>query len=292
MKVACIPAYNEEDVISKIINDVSKYVDKVIVCDDGSTDDTFLNAKKSGAYVIKHLTNKGKGAAMKSLFNEAKNISADIIITLDGDGQFLPEEIPKLVKKLVQNNADIVIGYRLDKNENKIPTYRRAGNKILDKITNLASELPFRDTQSGFRAYSKKAIDIIEFSSDGFTADSEILINASEKKLMILEEKITVLYNTGRKTSTKGAMSHFSELIGGLIRIIAIRHPLRYLGIPGFILLILGISYSGIVISIFNETRYFSIPSTFVALGSLMIGVVLLLMAVVLYSISNLERNK
>jgi len=292
LKIACIPAYNEGDVISKIINDVSKYVDKVIVCDDGSTDDTFLNAKKSGAYVIKHLTNKGKGAAMRSLFNEAKKISADIIITLDGDGQFLPEEIPKLVEKLIQKNADIVIGYRFDKKENKIPTHRRVGNKILDKITNLASELPFRDTQSGFRAYSKKAIDIIEFSSNGFTADSEILIDASGKKLKILEEKITVLYNTGRKTSTKGVMSHFSELIGGIIRIIAIRHPLRYLGIPGFILLILGILYSGIVISIFNETRYFSIPSTFVALGSLMIGLVLLLMAVVLYSISNLERNK
>jgi hypothetical protein len=149
----------------------------------------------------------------------------------------------------------------------------------------LASDLPFRDTQSGFRAYSKKAIELINFTNDGFGADSEILVDASKKGLKISEEKVTVIYNTGTKTSTKNPVSHISEVIASLIEIIAIGHPLKYLGIPGLILLIVGIVYSVVVLSIFNETRYFSIPSTFLALSSLIMGLMLLLMSVVLFSI-------
>jgi glycosyltransferase involved in cell wall biosynthesis len=92
--IACIPAFNEEKVIADLISDVSKYVDSVVVCDDGSADDTANVSKKSDAFVIKHDKNMGKGAALSSLFDFARHSNADIIITIDGDGQFLPKEIP------------------------------------------------------------------------------------------------------------------------------------------------------------------------------------------------------
>ncbi len=290
LKVACIPAYNEGKTIYSVIKNCLKYVDKVIVCDDGSTDDTYEKSTNAGAVVLRNKKNSGKGAALKNLFEKARNIEADVVVTLDGDGQFLPEEIPKLIAPVIENRSDIVLGYRFD-NKTEMPLYRKAGNKFLDKITNLAADLSFRDTQSGFRAYSKKALELINFTTNGFAADAEILIDASKKGLKISEEKVTVLYKTGEKTSTKNPASHFTEVVVSLIELVAIKHPLRYLGITGFVLMIIGIVFSVIVIGIFNESRYFSVPLTLVSLGSLVLGAILLLMAVVLFSISNMSKR-
>jgi glycosyltransferase involved in cell wall biosynthesis len=290
LSIACIPAFNAGNQISDVIKKSLNYVDKVLVCDDGSTDNTFENATLSGAFVLKHKKNLGKGAALKTLFEKAKEIDADIIVTIDADGQFLPEEMIKLIEPIKNKKFDLVIGNRfLDKKE--MPSYRKAGNKILDKFTKFAANLPFEDTQSGFRAYSKNALEKISFSTNGFGVDSEILIDAVNKDLKITEKNITVIYNTGDKTSTKNPVSHSMGVIASIIELIAINHPLKYLGIPGIILLVIGIIFSVAVMTIFNDTRYFSIPSTLLALGSLVIGLMLLLMSVVLYSISNQSRR-
>jgi glycosyltransferase involved in cell wall biosynthesis len=245
---------------------------------------TASEAEKSGAVVIKHLKNKGKGAALQSLFKYSKELSIDVMVTIDGDGQFLPEEIPKIMQPILDKTTDVVIGYRFD-DTTEMPSYRRFGNKFFDKMTKLAADLPFRDTQSGFRAYSKKAVDSISFSTSGFGADSEILIDAAKKNLKISEEKITVIYNTGGKTSTKNPVSHSGDVFGSLIEHIALRQPLKFLGIPGIIFLIIGIAYSIVVATIFNEIRYFSIPSTLVALGSTMVGLMLLMVSIILFAI-------
>jgi glycosyltransferase involved in cell wall biosynthesis len=283
--IACIPAYNEGPNIKKIIENVAKFVDKVIVCDDGSNDNTVLEAENAGAYVIKSQKNKGKGAALQELFKFAKSSNVDIMITIDADGQFVADEIPLLLKPIIEEKSDIVVGYRFD-DKTEMPKYRKFGNTFLDKITNLAENIGVRDTQSGFRSYSKKAIDIIDFNTDGFGADSEILIDAVKKKLKISEEKVTVIYNTGGRTSTKNPISHTSEVMGVLIEQIAIKHPLKLLGIPAIILIISSIYFGVNAISLFNETRYFSLPLTFITTGTGMIGSMMLLISILLYSIS------
>jgi hypothetical protein len=168
-----------------------------------------------------------------------------------------------------------------------MPSYRKIGNKMLDRITKLAAELPFSDTQSGFRSYSKKAIQSIDFSTNGFGVDSEILIDAVDKGLKITETDVTVLYDTGLKTSTKDPVTHTMGVVASLLESIAIHHPLKYLGIPGMILLLIGLGFATYSISIFNETGNFSLPSVLIAMSSLIIGLILLLMSVVLYSISS-----
>ena len=283
--VACIPAYNEEPNIKKIIENVAKFVDKVIVCDDGSNDNTALEAENAGAYVIKSQKNKGKGAALQELFKFAKASNADVMITIDADGQFVADEIPLLLKPIVEEKSDIVIGYRFD-DKTEMPKYRKFGNEFLDKITNLAEDIGVRDTQSGFRSYSKKAVNTVNFKTNGFGADSEILISAAKNDLKISEEKITVIYNTGGRTSTKNPISHTGEVIVSLVEQIAIKHPLKYLGIPGLVLIFTSIMFGINLISIFNETRYFSIPITFIVLGTLIIGAMMILMSVLLYSMS------
>ena len=287
--LACIPAYNVENTISTVVKDVSNYVDRVIVCDDGSIDETSNEAKNAGATVIKHEKNHGKGAALKSLFDYAKKTDFDILVTIDGDGQFLAKDIPKLINP-INNGCDVVIGSRVDE-KSEMPGYRKFGNKVLDKMTSAASELPFNDTQSGFRAYSKKAIDKIKFYSEGFASDSEILVSASEKGLKISEEKINVRYDTGTKTSTSNPVIHSTNVVTKLVELIAVKSPLKLLGIPGIALFLFGLFYSGVVISIFNESGYFSVPSTLVALGSVVIGTLFILTAIILFTINVTRRG-
>ena len=281
--IACIPAFNEEKNISDLVNDVSKYVDSVIVCDDGSTDDTVNEAKKSGAFVISNNKNLGKGAALKSLFNFARHSNADVIITIDGDGQFLPEEIPKLTKDIEDSKSDIVIGYRFE-TEKDMPSYRKIGNKVLDELSKTASNLNLRDTQSGFRAYSKKAIEKINFKSNGFVADSEILIDASTKDLTISEQHVTVLYDTGGRTSTQNPVRHGTGVMISLLEMILMKRPLTYLGIPGMIMSVIGIITSAFTLISFNETGYFSIPFTLLSIVLFTIGVMLVLVSGILFS--------
>ena len=284
--VACIPAFNEEGVIGNLIKKTLSYVDSVVVCDDGSSDNTIKEAEKSGAFVLKHGENKGKGA-----FDHVRHSEFDIIVTIDGDGQFLPNEIKKLTKPIQEKSADIVVGYRFD-DSTEMPSYRKFGNKILDHATNIVTNLPIRDTQSGFRAYSKKAIDSIEFSNDGFTADSEILISASENGLRISEEKITVIYDTGHKTSTKNPVSHAGGVLGSLIEIILVRHPLKYLGLPGIASILVGLGFLSYTFTVYNETLLLPISLALISFTTLTLGFLLVLSSGILFSINRSVFHK
>ena len=286
----CIPAFNEENVIGDLVKKSLKFVDHIVVCDDGSSDKTSEIAENAGAYVIKSSQNKGKGNALQLLFKYARHQDSEIIVTMDGDGQFKPDEIPKLCGPILNDDQDLVIGYRFDNND-EMPKYREIGNKMLDRLSNMALKLPLKDTQSGFRAYSKNAIQSITFSNEGFGADSEILINAYEKGLKITEEKVTVIYDTGYKTSTKNPISHTTGVVASLIELILIKHPLKFLGIPGILLIISGIFTSFYVLSIFNETRYFSIGFTMLGMGLFIFGLLLILVSGLLYSFNKQIKN-
>jgi glycosyltransferase involved in cell wall biosynthesis len=288
--LACFPAFNEEGIIGDLIKKTLPLVDSVVVCDDGSTDLTSKEAKDAGAFVIRHSQNKGKGAALKSLFDFARHSNADVIITIDGDGQFLPEEIPKLTKDIEDGKSDIVIGYRFE-TEKDMPTYRKIGNKILDELSKKAAHLNLRDTQSGFRAYSKKAITKIHFKNDGFAADSEILINASEHNLSISEYNVTVLYDTGTRTSTQNPILHGGSVLISLLEIVLMKRPLTFLGIPGLIMSVLGIITSTITLIFFNDTGYFSIPITLLSIVLFTVGIMLSLVSGILFSFNRTIRK-
>jgi len=191
--VACIPAYNEEKTIAKIIIQAQNYVDKVILCDDGSSDFTYEIAKRLGAEVIRHDKRLGKGLALKDLFKKALELKADIVITLDADGQHDPREIPKLIKPILSGKAELVVGARIIE-PFKAPFYRRFGRKVLDMLTSYASIKSLKDTQSGFRAYSRKAIELIEISESGFGVDSEILIKAKSLGIKLAQVPIKNIY--------------------------------------------------------------------------------------------------
>ena len=226
--IVALPAYNEEDSLAKIIPRLIPKADMVIVVDDGSEDATSVISRQLGAYVIRHPENRGYGAALQTIFSAAKDFQADALIIMDADGQHNPEDVENLMGPLVKG-ADLVIGSRyLEKTKNTIPLYREMGMKVLDGATAAAGVKRGIDTQSGFRAYGKKAIDIVNISGSGMSAGSEILIQISENHLAIEQVPIHVRYDIG-KTSSENPLSHGILVIYKIIGLISLpQAPARF----------------------------------------------------------------
>jgi glycosyltransferase involved in cell wall biosynthesis len=213
--VVCIPAYNEETRIGRVVRESRKFAHHVIVCDDGSADNTAEEAAENGALVLRHDRNEGKGAALRTLLGIARKLSPDVIITLDADGQHDPSDIPKLVMPILDGLADVVIGSRFGSG-NKIPIYRKLGNSILTSLTNMTAKTRVQDTQSGFRAYSSRVISTITINRNGMGVDSELLIRVAKGGFKIEEKKVSVKYEG--ETSTFNPLSHTLRVVWSLVR--------------------------------------------------------------------------
>lgn len=206
--IAAIPAYNEQEFIGDVVIQAKKYVSQVIVIDDGSTDATAEVAAMAGALVIRHETNKNYGGAIKSCLDVGRKYDADLLVTLDGDGQHLPEEIPLVSKPIIEEKADIVVGSRFLKNSNNgAPLYRKFGIGVITWLYNFGSSVKLSDAQSGFRAYNRKALDTLLFLEENKMAISvEIIIKARKNGLTICEVPISCKYH--EQSSTLHPVTH------------------------------------------------------------------------------------
>jgi glycosyltransferase involved in cell wall biosynthesis len=211
-----IPALNEEIAIGSITLRSLKYSDSVVVIDDGSTDMTSEVAALAGASVIRHKKNEGKGTSIKDIFTYAKAIQADILVLIDGDGQHNPDDMPRLLDPLLVGEVDMVIGSRfLAGMTNKVPLYRRLGQEALTFATNITSGTRVTDTQSGFRAFSKKAFGCFTFNNNGMAIESEMIIEAARSGLNIKEVPIDVRYDVNGSSlhPVKHGFSVLSKII-------------------------------------------------------------------------------
>lgn len=190
-----IPAFNEAKVICDVISEVKNAgYENIVVVDDGSKDQTFFNAQKmSEVRALRHRVNRGKGAATKTGIEAAKILGADIIVTLDGDGQHDPEDIKNLIEPILKNEVDVVLGTRL-KNSKGMPWHKIIANKIGNLITWLIFGLLVTDSQSGFRAYSRHAANLINTKGDRYEYESEVLREIYFHKLKYKEVPIKVRY--------------------------------------------------------------------------------------------------
>jgi glycosyltransferase involved in cell wall biosynthesis len=290
--VVIIPAYNEELSIGSVVARAKKYVNNVIVVDDGSDDHTAEVASLVGAVVLKHEKNNGYGAALRTCFEAARALGAETMVTIDADGQHNPDDIPLLLEVMDRSNADIVIGSRFasrSKPSNHIPLYRKFGMKVLDTATNLRSRSQVSDSQSGFRAYSKRAIDSIYPKNNGMGAGSEILISAAERCLTITEVSITARYDI-EKRSSKSPIAHGWSVISPIIRLIAQKKPIFFFGVPGLISLLLGISFFFLTLEKYNATKEFLPSYATIATFTTIMGAYGVFTALILWSIQELKQ--
>lgn len=289
MNIVCIPALNAEKSIGRIVKKCLNHVDEVVVCDDGSSDNTGKIARENGAEVISHEKNQGYGAALMTLFDQARKKDTDVMITLDADGQHDPNDIPLFLKKMKENKSDIVIGSRFLNNK-KRPSYRNTGIKVITSTLNLGSGLKITDGQSGFRTYSKNALNQINITEKGMSASSEILQKASNKNLSISEIPITVSYEG--HTSNQNSLSHGTAVLLSTIKFISVKHPLTYLGIPGGIIFIAGILLGNSFLENYLATKQLFLGSLYGSIVLILIGMILSATAIILFSMATLIKEQ
>lgn len=292
--VVGIPAFNEETTIARVILVAQKHADMVLVCDDGSSDMTGAISRKLGAYVVRHRRNLGYGASIKSLFKLARELNADVLVTLDADGQHNPKEIPNVVKPIVQGMADLVIGSRFidNRNNKEMPLYRRIGAKVITMLVNGSSKKGVSDAQSGFRAYNRQVLELLTPYENGMGVSVEILLKASKHNLKICEVPSSCKYNNvNAATSTHHPLPHGIGVIISIIRYAVEQKPLTLLGIPGLLCLFLGLGFGFWMLQIYAINNLIITNIALASFAFVIIGFFMLSTAITLYEIARISSN-
>jgi glycosyltransferase involved in cell wall biosynthesis len=289
--LACIPAFNAEATIAKVLVKARDRVSRIVVCDDYSSDMTSQIASAFGAIVLKHDANMGYNAALSTLLDFARGTDADIIVTLDADGTHDPADITRIVEPISNGSADIVIGSRFIEDANA-PV-----ELVEEKPKKNSPNGKVKDPASGFRAYSRKALKLILPIERDALIKTKILEKAKVASLRVVEVPIEM----GEKeaptpaaplakvnTATEKISSSKSE---GL-RSYSMEHPFLLFGTPGLIILIIGIAFGGLAIQAYLN-GVLSLPVIMVAAGGLFVGILLLaVMLMIWILVGAVERQQ
>ena len=289
--LALVPCYNEEATIGSIVLKSKRYVDEVLVIDDGSADDTAKIAIDAGAVVISHKTNCGKSKAIKTGFEYAMRRNFDYVVTIDGDGQHNPAEISVILGHLMNNGHDISIGLRSG-NDTEMPFWRRMGKRLLDYTTSFGNGGYVTDSQCGFRAFNKKAVKSITPRLNGgdFSVESEQLIKAHELGLGVTHTNVACKYKN-LDTSTKNPTSHGISVLSYVIWLVAERRPLLFIGVPGFIMVMLGLFLAINTLQYYNQTHVFLLSHAILVSIFLIIGALAMFMGLMLNVLPRIIRR-
>lgn len=236
--IVVIPAYNEERFIGSVVLKTLPLVDRVIVVDDGSRDATADIAEAAGAVVVRHGVNQGKGVALNSGFMKAREYDPDVVITLDGDWQHLPEEIQHVAAPVLNEGADIVVGSRYLEKTSDVPIQRVVGHWGFTSLTNIVSGVSLTDSQSGYRAFSPKALEKLTFGSNSFSVESEMQFLARDHDLKVVEVPITIRYVDKPK---RNVLRHGMVVLNGILGLAAQHRPLLFFTLPGVVTLLAGV---------------------------------------------------
>jgi glycosyltransferase involved in cell wall biosynthesis len=277
--IAAMPAYNEEKYIGSVVLQAKKYAASVIVVDDGSTDNTSEVARLAGARVLRNTVRKGKGAAIQKILNEVKSNAPDVLVLLDADFQHNPNEIPEIIRPVL-DGFDLVIGSR-EAQADRTPQYRRFGQKVLLGLSKILSKEKISDSESGFRAISRKAIAEMRLTENGFAIETEMIAEAAEKGLRITEVPISNIY-TG-DGSTLNPLLHGLGVLARIITMISERKPLPFFGTTGGILTISGLIAGARVLQVFTQESIVPIGTTVISVALITIGMFSIFTGIILH---------
>jgi glycosyltransferase involved in cell wall biosynthesis len=287
---AIVPAYNEAEKIAPVLVKLDHQVNWILVVDDGSSDLTSEVAVRCNAEVIRHERNLGKGAALRSGLEWAMKHNFDFLVTIDGDGQHDPNDIPKLLAPLKSGEADVVNGSRISP---EMPRHRRMANGFLNFLAkrNSRSKEFVQDSQSGFRAYNMRAIHKLrDFVIDGMGVDSELISLAFRNGLRVKEINVATTYD--ENTPTHNPVRQAVDIIIAIVSDLSFKNPLRYLAFPGIILMLAGtLCFGALVTDYFTMKHYFSIPFTLLSILTLGPGTVMAVTGILLHAIDHAVKR-
>lgn len=277
--VVMIPAYNEEETIAEVIKKIPDQIPAIdsietLVINDGSTDGTARVAERAGAHkILSHRTNSGLGASFRDGINCSLDMGADIIVNTDADGQYNAGEIPKLIKPILEGKAEIVLGYRNISSLDFMPLSKKIGNKIATWVTAKVSNLPIKDAQTGFRAFSKEAALRLNLSGE-YTYVQETLIQAKDKDLSVAQIRVEFRERKGNSRLISNPFSYARKAGSTIIRSYRDRAPLKVFFWIGGVFIIIGIIFGLRVLIHFFKTGVVSpyIPSAIIAPMFIVVG--------------------
>ena len=218
--IVAIPCYNEAGFIADVVHGAKAHADKVVVVDDGSDDGTADVAEAAGAEVVCHPINMGPGAAARSCFETARRLDADVLVTLDGDGQHNSDEIPDILAPVLRGEADLVIGSRFLGKPNNVAGYRKFGIDVITFLYNFGARGKITDGQSCFRTYTRRTLENLRITEDGFGFSVETLVQARRAGLRICEASISCLYHEASHSANP-------VLHGVGVALMVVKHRLR-----------------------------------------------------------------
>lgn len=280
--VAIIPAYNEERFIGSVVLKTREHANTVIVVDDGSSDATGRIAQAAGAIVVTHEVNRGKGVALTTGLQKARELSPTAVVLLDADGQHVPGELGRVVSPVLEGQADIVVGSRYLENGSDVPTHRVLGHRAFNLMTNGASGVSLTDSQSGFRAFSPAALSAITFRSSGFSVESEMQFIARQHGLRMIEVPITVLYNDKPKRSV---WAHGMMVLNGLLHMVGQYRPLLFFGVVGMLVLLGGLALGAGVVYTYERQQVLAVGNALITVLFIILGTLILFTGIILHSV-------
>jgi glycosyltransferase involved in cell wall biosynthesis len=280
--LAVIPAYDEERFIASVVLKARRFVDQVIVIDDGSTDETAMLAEAAGATVIRQPHNQGKAAALNAGFDMARQLNPSAVVLLDGDGQHNPADIPALLQPILDGDADVVVGSRFMGVTSDIPRWRVAGQHFLTIATNRASGIALSDSQNGFRALSRRAIANLSFRTRGFSVESEMQFLIKQHHLAVREVPIAVNYDEGPK---RNPVTHGVQVLNGILRMIGQNRPLFFFGVPGLLILAAGLFLGLTVVDSYNMYSKLAVGTALIAISLCIVGLFSIFTGIILHTI-------
>ena len=289
--LVAIPAFNEGPTIGSVVLKARQFASEVVVVDDGSTDDTAETAALAGAHVIQHARNLGKGLAIRTAWLYAREHTPEAFVLLDGDHQHDPNDIPRLVETILADKSDLVIGVRWGKTSD-MPMYRRLGKRALDYATAAgAKNGMLTDSQCGYRAFSRHAVDSLEPTETGLSIESQLLLEAQEKNLRIEEVRIDIRYDL--KSSSVSPGRHGSSVLNRIITLASEKRPLLFFGVSGAVLLLIASILGAIVLETYYSTspHQLAVGYMFIVVFFGIIGIVAMFVGVTLNVLARLSRR-
>jgi hypothetical protein len=287
LTLALIPAHNEERFIGSMVLAVRAYVDEVVVIDDGSADRTSEVARQAGATVLQHRRNGGKAAAVNTGFVYARALHPSAVVMLDGDGQHCADDIPQVLAPITSGRADVVVGSRFLGIKSDIPAYRQVGQHGLTFVTNLASGVRVSDSQSGFRAFSGRAVQHLTFTQGGFSIESEMQFLVKEHRLRVTEAPIKVIYAEKAK---RNPVRHGLQVLNGVLRLMTQLRPMQFFGTTGFAVFMVGAMLGVYLTQIYAATQQLAIGYGLLTVLLCVVGLVLFA-GIILHSTRAMIRN-
>ena len=287
--LVAIPCLNEGATIGSVVLKARKHADEVVVVDDGSTDDTAEVAELAGAKVLRHARNLGKGMAIRTAWLYAREWNPGALVLMDGDHQHYADDIPRLMERILADEADVVIGVRWGKTSG-MPMYRRVGKRVLDYATAVGTKNGMlTDSQSGYRVFSSAALSVIEPTENGLAIESQMLVEAQEKALRIDEVNVDFDYDVDGSNESPG--KHGTSVVGRIVTLVSEKRPLLFFGVSGAALLITAAAFGAVVLETYYSSRVLAIGYTFIVMLFGIVGIISVFIGITLNALAKLARK-